>query len=214
MASGITMCAPACPGQARRTAAASPSGRAPPHNRGTHRVGVAGRSRQPRGPWSGASSSVIHVVVNDGQGKGSPMACCPGTTERGRAFVAELHDDGRMTLTITAFARRSCCWHGWPVRSCRAVQAWATRRCVTALEACQRNDDDVRMCHCCALTARWVAAAIDMSRPVAAVSTCSAGRWSGYWYAVKTVATSEDGWPFAVVATAGCMPTSTVRSIR
>jgi hypothetical protein len=70
------------------------------------------------------------------------------------------------------------------------------------------------MCHCCALTARWVAAAFDMSRPVAAVSTCSAGRWSGYWYAVKTVAMSEDGWPFAVVATAGCMPTSTVRSTR
>jgi hypothetical protein len=65
---------------------------------------------------------VIHVVVNHGQGKGSPMACCPGTTERGRAFVAELHDDGRMTLTITAFARRSwlLAWLAGPVMPSRA----------------------------------------------------------------------------------------------
>jgi uncharacterized protein (UPF0548 family) len=51
------------------------------------------------------------------------------------AFVVELHDDGRVTLTITAFARPSWLLARLASPVSRAVQAWITRRYITALEA-------------------------------------------------------------------------------
>jgi uncharacterized protein (UPF0548 family) len=63
------------------------------------------------------------------------MASCPGTRDRGGAFVVELHDDGRVTLTNTAFARPSWLLARLASPVSRAIKAWITRRCLTALKA-------------------------------------------------------------------------------
>jgi uncharacterized protein (UPF0548 family) len=82
-----------------------------------------------RGPF-GVHAPVRVVYQVDGpRRKGFAYGTLPGHPESGEeAFMVELHDDGEVTFTISAFSRPSTVLAraGGPIS--RAIQAWVTHR--------------------------------------------------------------------------------------
>lgn len=76
----------------------------------------------------------IVYVVNESHRKGFAYGALPGHPESGEeAFLLELHADGVVTLTITAFSRPSSLLVRVAGPVSRAVQRWITRRYLRAL---------------------------------------------------------------------------------
>lgn len=71
----------------------------------------------------------VAYVVDEPSRKGFAYGTLPGHPESGEeAFIVELHDDGAVTFTITAFSRPATlpARIGGPIN--RAVQSWVTNR--------------------------------------------------------------------------------------
>lgn len=76
----------------------------------------------------------IVYAVNESHRKGFAYGTLPGHPESGEeAFLLELHADGVVTLTITAFSRPSSLLARAAGPVSRAVQRWITRRYLRSL---------------------------------------------------------------------------------
>ncbi len=76
----------------------------------------------------------VVYLVDEPRRKGFAYGTLPGHPESGEeAFVVELHDDGAVTFTITAFSRLSTLLArvGGPIS--RALQSWLTTRYLRAV---------------------------------------------------------------------------------
>jgi uncharacterized protein (UPF0548 family) len=76
----------------------------------------------------------VAYVVDEPNRKGFAYGTLPGHPESGEeAFVVNLHDDGAVTFTITAFSRPATLLArvGGPIS--RAVQSWVTNRYLRAV---------------------------------------------------------------------------------
>jgi uncharacterized protein (UPF0548 family) len=76
----------------------------------------------------------VAYVVDEPSRKGFAYGTLPGHPESGEeAFIVELHDDGAVTFTITAFSRPATLLArvGGPIS--RAIQSWVTNRYLRAL---------------------------------------------------------------------------------
>jgi len=76
---------------------------------------------------------VVYVVDDEGQ-KGFAYGTLPGHPESGEeAFVVDLGEDGRVTLTVTAFSRPSSLLARSAGPLSRGVQRWVTDRYLRAV---------------------------------------------------------------------------------
>jgi uncharacterized protein (UPF0548 family) len=77
----------------------------------------------------------VIYVVNQPHRKGFAYGTLPGHPEAGEeAFVVELHDDGEVTFTITAFSRPSSMLAHASGPIGRAIQTWITNRYLRAVQ--------------------------------------------------------------------------------
>ena len=76
----------------------------------------------------------VVYVVDEGGRKGFAYGTLPGHPESGEeAFVVDLGQDGRVTLTISAFSRPSSLLARWGGPLSRGVQRWVTDRYLRAV---------------------------------------------------------------------------------
>jgi uncharacterized protein (UPF0548 family) len=86
------------------------------------------------GPLVVAAPVRVAYVVDEPSRKGFAYGTLPGHPESGEeAFIVDLHDDGAVTFTITAFSRPATLLArvGGPIS--RAIQAWVTNRYLRAV---------------------------------------------------------------------------------
>jgi uncharacterized protein (UPF0548 family) len=88
----------------------------------------------------GVSAPVrVVYVVHQPHRRGFAYGTLPGHPESGEeAFDVQLHPDGQVTFTITAFSRPSSMLAraGGPISS--LIQSWATNRYLRSVQACDR----------------------------------------------------------------------------
>jgi uncharacterized protein (UPF0548 family) len=98
------------------------------------RQGVVARLRLGIGRLAVDAPVRVAYVVDEPSRKGFAYGTLPGHPESGEeAFIVELHDEGAVTFTITAFSRPATLLArlGGPIS--RAIQSWITNRYLRAV---------------------------------------------------------------------------------